>query len=84
MSIYATRAVTLEYQNHVGGGYEAARRDLTERLLPVVNGQEWPRYVELHVPASGVFENKHPAPVSFRAWIQSERGLLVVTKLERV
>lgn len=84
MSLYATRAVTLEYQRHIGGGYEAARRDLTERLLQVMNGHRRPHFVELYIPPSGIFDNKRPEPVTLRAWIQPEGGLMVVTKLERV
>lgn len=83
-SLYATRAATLEYQKHVGGGYEAARRDLTERMLQVLNGHERPHSVELHIPPSGLFDNKHPEPVTMRVRVQPEGDLMVITKIERV
>jgi hypothetical protein len=70
---YVTRAATLQYQQIIGGGYEACRRALTEQILQALNGNA-ERGVHYVVIVSDAGE--------MRAYMQPEGDLLIVNKIE--
>lgn len=73
--LYVTRAATLGYQALIGGGFETARRALTERVLSgaVQDPQRATRYL---LPSRG------PAEPACRVWTAQDGPLLVVAKVE--
>ncbi len=78
--IYATRAATLQYQALTRGGFEAARRVLSEALLSA-------RYAgRVRDTAAHWYTFDHPTEIrkECRALVSEEGGLLVVTSVSAV
>lgn len=68
--LYVTRRATKEFQELVGGGFETARRTLTETLLLTTEDPEYPTtYLAAHEGQG------------FRALTVPQSGLLVVTRI---
>jgi len=88
--LYATRAATLEYQRYSGGGFEEARRELTTRLLTLVDIEHF-RHAgarasyTLTIPLSAAEPPDSDAlpRIVLRARVQREGPLLVVSQLTR-